>query len=168
MTQVSKLNFVRQQGYPKAVAASCGHQYQALMWQPRLVGVIVLAGLLSQAPGLFLVLSAVLVWNVLVPVLNPFDILYNALVARPQRRPLLAPARPPRRFAQAADATFNLGIGLALLLGLSLPAYVLEAFLVAMLSARIFARFCLGSYTWHLLTGEAAFANSTLPWSKEA
>ena len=162
----SKLNFVRQQGLPQAVAVSAEHQYSALMWQPRLIGVIVLAGLLSQAPGLFRALSAVLWWNVLLPVANPFDILYNALVAGPQKRPLLQPAHPPRRFAQAIAAAFSLGIGLALLLGLPLPAYVLEAFLVAALSALIFGRFCLGSYIWHRLTGEADFANRTLPWSK--
>ncbi len=30
--------------------------------------------------------------------------------------------------------------------------------------ALIFGKFCLGSYVFHLLRGEAAFANRTLPW----
>jgi hypothetical protein len=30
----------------------------------------------------------------------------------------------------------------------------------------VFGRFCLGAYLFHLLRGEVAFANSTLPWAK--
>lgn len=166
MDSDSKVNFVRQQGPPHAVAAPVEHQYPALMWQPRIIGVIVLVGLVLQAWPIFLILSAVLWWNVLVPARNPFDALYNALVAGPGKLPPLTPAQPPRRFAQSMAATFNLGVGLALLLALPLAAYVLEAFLVVALSALIFGRFCLGAYIWHLVTGEAGFANRTLPWSK--
>jgi hypothetical protein len=110
----------------------------------------------------------VLWWNVLLPGLNPFDALYNRLVAEPRNLPRLTPAPAPRRFAQAMAATFNLGIGLSLLLGQMTVAYVLEALLVIALTALIFGRFCLGSYVWHLVTGEARFANRTLPWVKAA
>ena len=166
MNDSAQLNFVRQQGFRDAAAASCGHRYPALMWQPRVIGVIVVVGLVLQAWPVFVLLSAVLWWNVLVPRLNPFDALYNGLVATPRDLPKLTPAPPPRRFSQAMAATFNLGIGLALLLGHATVAYVLEALLVVALTALIFGRFCLGSYLWHLSTGEAAFANRTLPWVK--
>jgi hypothetical protein len=134
------------------------------MWQPRVIGAIVVIGLVLQAWPVFLVLSAVLWWNALLPALNP-STLYNRLVARPEVD-AAHPAPPPRRFAQAMAATFTLGIGLALLLGHTTVAYVLEAFLVVALTALILGRFCLGSYIWHLVTGEARFANRTLPWVK--
>jgi hypothetical protein len=63
-------------------------------------------------------------------------------------------------------ASFMLGIGATLALGWSVTAYVLEALLVVALSALMFVRFCLGSYIFHLLTGQLRFANRTLPWAK--
>jgi len=166
MSDSATHNFVLQQGFRDAPRDSCGVRFSGLMWQPRVIGVIVAAGLLLQAWPIFLGLSAVLWWNVLLPALNPFDHLYNRLVAGPRGRPKLSPAPPPRRFSQAMAGSFNLGIGLALLLGHATVAYVLEAFLVVALVALIFGRFCLGSYIWHLATGEAQFANRTLPWVK--
>jgi hypothetical protein len=77
----ARLNFVRQQGFGEATGATCGIQYPALAFQPRAIGVLLLAGVILQSPTLFLVLSAVLIWNALVPVLNPFDWLYASLVA---------------------------------------------------------------------------------------
>jgi len=96
----AELNFVRQQGFRDAAPQSCGYQYPALMWQPRAIGTLVLIGLalqaFVQAGPYFLALSALLWWNVALPRLNPFDALYNALVAGP--RACLAWA-PPRRHA---------------------------------------------------------------------
>ena len=40
--------------------------------------------------------------------------------------------------------------------------------LVVAFSALLFGRFCLGAYVFHLLRGEAAFANSTLPWARRS
>jgi hypothetical protein len=168
MSETSRVNFVLQQGFREASPDSCGVRYPALMWQPRVIGVIVAVGLLLQSWPVFLVLSAVLWWNVLVPRLNPFDALYNRLIARPRNLPRLTPAPAPRRFSQAMAASFNLAIGLALMLGHTGAAYVLEVFLVVALTALVFGRFCLGSYIWHLVTGEARFANHTLPWVKSA
>ncbi len=110
----AKVNFVRQQGFPEASAETCSYQYPALMWQPRVIGILVLIGLYFQAWPYFLVLSAILWWNVALPALNPFDAVYNLLVTRPRQRPPLSPAHAPRRFAQAIAASFMLGIGLAL------------------------------------------------------
>jgi hypothetical protein len=166
MSEGAQANFVLQQGFPDDSPGSCAVRYPALMWQPRIIGAMVVIGLVLQAWPVFLVLSAVLWWNALLPALNPFDALYNRLVAEPRKSTRLTPAPPPRRFAQAMAATFTLGIGLALLLGHTTAAYVLEAFLVMALTALLVGRFCLGSYLWHLATGDARFANRTLPWVK--
>ena len=78
---VAQVNFVKQQGFEDASARTCDVQYPALMFQPRVIGVLVLAAVLLRAPTLFLALSAVLWWSALMPRLNPFDGLYNSLVA---------------------------------------------------------------------------------------
>jgi len=162
----AELNFVRQQGFRDASAESCGYQYPALMWQPRVIGGLVLVGLVFQAWPYFLALSAILWWNVALPHRNPFDSFYNRLVAKPKGLPRLGPAPGPRRFAQAMAGTFMLAIGLCLLSGLRILAWSLEAVLFLALAALIFGRFCLGSYVSHLLIGQADFANRTLPWTR--
>jgi hypothetical protein len=162
----AQLNFVRQQGFKDSSAATCDFEYPALMWQPRLMGALVLVGLILQAPMLFLALSAVLWWNVALPQLNPFDLLYNRLVADPRGRPRAAPAPGPRRFSQAMAGSFMLGIGLSLLMGWRMAALVLEAFLVIALGALLLGTFCLGSYLFLLITGQARLANATLPWAR--
>lgn len=161
------VNFVKQQGFKDASARSCGFQYPALMFQPRAIGVIVLAGVLLQSATLFLILSAVLWWNALVPGLNPFDLAYNVLVAARKGLPPLTAAPGPRRFAQGMAATFALLIGVSLLAGATTTAWVLEAIFLAALGALILGRFCLGSYLFHLLTGNGDFARRTLPWARE-
>ncbi len=160
------LNFIRQQGFHDASAGSCAYQFPALMLQPRIIGVLALLGVLLQSWALFLALSVVLWWNVVVPRLNPFDALYNLAVARPRGRPVLTPAPGPRRFAQGMAATFSLAIAGSLLVGYRGLAWSLEALLLAAVAALVFGRFCLGSYVFHLVTGQAGFANRTLPWSK--
>jgi hypothetical protein len=135
------------------------------------IGVLVAVALFFQIAGmpfitarLFLALSAVLWWNVLLPKLNLFDALYNVLVASPPERPRLTVAPAPRRFSQGMAASFLLGIGVSLLMGWTIAAYVLEGFLVTALVALTFGKFCLGSYIFHLVTGQTRFANHTLPW----
>jgi hypothetical protein len=59
------VNFIRQQGFKDASARTCDVQYPALMFQPRVIGVLVLAGVLLQASTLFLTLSVVLWWSAL-------------------------------------------------------------------------------------------------------
>jgi hypothetical protein len=162
----AEINFVKQQGLEDASPLTCDFQYPALMFQPRATGVLVLAGVFLQAAPLFLALSAVLWWNTLVPALNPFDSLYNALIATRKGLPRLPAARAPRRFAQGMAATFMLAIGASLLAGWASLAWALEALLLVALGALVFGRFCLGSFIFHLLTGNGAFARRTLPWSR--
>jgi hypothetical protein len=164
----AQVNFVKQQGFKDASARTCDFQYPALMFQPRVIGVLVLAGVLLQASTLFLTLSAVLWWSALMPRLNPFDRLYNRLVAARKGLPPLTAAPSPRRFAQGVAATFMVLIGVSLLASWDTLAWVLEAFLLVALSALIFGGYCLGSHVFHLLRGNRAFAKRTLPWSRGA
>ena len=161
-----ELNFVRQQGFKDASPAACAYQYPALMWQPRAIGVLVLIGLILQAGPYFLALSVLLWWNVVLPHLNPFDALYNRVVATPRGLPRLGPAPGPRRFAQAMAGTFMLAIGLSLLSGWHTLAWTIEAVLVVALGALIVGRFCLGSYLFLIFTRQARFANRTVPWAR--
>ncbi len=166
MARSTEVNFVRQQGFRDADASGCEFQYPALMFQPRLLGILVLIGLISQAWPLFLILSAVLWWNVAVPAWNPFDALYNHLIAAPAGRPRLTPAPGPRRFAQGMAGTFMLAVSIFLLLGWQIAAFVAEVLLVIAIGALVFGKFCLGSYIFHVLRGDAAFANHTVPWAR--
>ncbi len=160
----TKLNFVRQQGFPDASSEACSYLYPALMWQPRAIGILFLTGLAFQSAPFFLALGALLWWNVIVPAFNPFDALYN-LVVKPKSVPRLSPARAPRRFAQAEAGTVIAAIGLALFGEVNLLAYALEGVVLVSLAAVIFGRFCQGSYLYFLITGQSAVANRTLPWS---
>ncbi len=166
MRMTTKVNFVRQQGFRDITPEACNYQYPALMWQPRVIGILVLVGLILQAWLYFLALSALLWWNVILPTYNPFDALYNRFVAKPKGVPRLSPASAPRRFAQGLAGSFMLGIGLSLLSGLSFLSWTLEALLLVALGALIFGRFCLGSYLFLLFTGEFDFAKRTLPWAR--
>jgi len=63
-------------------------------------------------------------------------------------------------------ASFMLGIGVSLLRGWQAAAWTLEGLLILALAALILGKFCLGSYIFHLLRGDVAFANRTLPWAR--
>ena len=163
-----KQNFILQQGLCEPSAATCPAQYSALQFQPRVVALVVLAGVILQEPWVFLVLGAILWWHVLVPRMNPFDAIYTrTLATRPGGVPL-SPAPPPRRFSQGMAGTFMLGIGASLLLGWKTTALVLEGFLIVAVAALVLGGFCLGSFIFHLLSGRATFATRTLPWARGA
>jgi hypothetical protein len=166
MSEIAKRQFVRQQGFGDAPAASCAYQYSALMFQPRLLAGIVLLAVLLQSAPIFLVLAAILWWNVLAARHNPFDKLYNRAIAAPRNLPPLTPAPAPRRFAQGMAGTIMGGAGLAILAGWPRLAWILEGLVVVALGALVLGRFCLGSYLYHVLRGETSFANRTLPWSR--
>jgi hypothetical protein len=163
-----KRNFILQQGLAEPSAASCPAQYSALLFQPRIVGLVVLVGVVMQEPWVFLALGAVLLSVALVPRLNPFDALYNRTLAIRPGRIALMPAPPPRRFAQGLAGTFAVAIGTSLALGWKATALVLEGFLIVAVGALVLGGFCLGSFVFHLLRGRATFATRTLPWSRRA
>ena len=166
MSEVAKRQFVRQQGFDDDPAADCACQYSALMFQPRLLAVFVLLAILFQSTALFLVLAAILWWNVLVAPRNPFDAVYNRAIAATRKLPSLTPAPAPRRFAQGMAGTILGGAGLALLGGWPRLSWILQGVVAIALGALVLGRFCLGSYLYHLLRGKADFANRTLPWSR--
>ena len=157
-------NFMRQQGFPDEPAEACNMRFAGLYFQPRIVFPRVILGIVLQSPWVVLALSGVLWWNVLLPRLNPFERAYNRIIAGPRGRPPLGAAPDPRRFAQGMAAAFLLGAGLGLLAGLTVVAWVFEAFLVVAFSALLVGKFCMGAYVFHLLRGRVGFANSTLPW----
>ena len=164
-------NFMKQQGFAEEPPATCDMHFTGLYFQPRIVGSLVAVGVFLNATGtntwkLFLILSAVLWWNVIFPALNPFEQFYNRVLAAPRGKPILAPAPGPRRFAQGMAAAFMLVVAFALLQGWMVTAWIFEAFLVAAFAALLFGKFCLGAYVYHLLRGEFAFANATLPWAR--
>ena len=159
------INFMKQQGFPEEPPDACHMHFSALYFQPRIVFPLVLLATVLQSAPLFLVISAVLWWNVALPRLNPFEQAYNRFIARPRGGPFLTPAPGPRRFAQAMAAAFTLGAAVSIMEGWMVMAWVLEAFLAIAFSALLFGRFCLGAYVYHVGRGEVGFANSTLPWA---
>jgi hypothetical protein len=166
MSDSSRRQFIRQQGFGDPPAESCARQYSALMFQPRAVALLVLVAILLQSATMFLVLAIVLWWCAVVPRRNPFDALYNRAIAAPRNLPSLTSATAPRRFAQGLGGTFMAGAGLALLAGRPGLAWVLEGVVAVALVALVVGRFCLGSYLYHLLRGDVGFANRTLPWRR--
>jgi hypothetical protein len=161
----ANLNFVRQQGFKDTTIAACEYQYPALMWQPRVMAILVLLGILLESGWYFLALSAILWWSVLLPRLNPFDAIYDHLVLKRKGHAVIGPAPAPRRFSQGMAATFLLAIGLSMILGRPALAWAFQVILLFALALLIFGRFCLGSFIYLLLSGQRAFANKTLPWS---
>lgn len=160
----SELNFVLQQGFAAPERGACGIRYRALLFQPRVVAIVVVVGVVLQSPVVFGVLAAVLGWSALLPRWNPFDAGYNRTLAlRPTNLPL-TPAPAPRRFAQGLAAVTSLAITMSLASEWRAIAVALQAFLLLAVMALAFGRFCFGSFVYHLLAGRAAFAIRTLPW----
>jgi len=160
----SKRNFILQQGLDSPAQESCPVRFSALMFQPRLVGAFILLAVILQSPAIFLVLSGILWWNVIVPRRNLFDVVYNRTLANRPGAVRLEPAPPPRRFAQGMAGSFALTIGILLLLRLWTAALLLQILLLSALAALIFGRFCLGSFLYYLFRGRSDFAIGTLPW----
>ena len=163
----ARRNFILQQGLSEPEGAGCDVQYSALLFQPKLVATVTLFAVAFQSATVFLVLAAVLWWSALLPRWNPFDALYNALLARRTGR-WLGPAPAPRRFSQGMAGTFALAIGLSLQLGWRTAALTLEVLFAAAIVALVFGGFCLGSFIYHLLTGRGRFARETLPWARSS
>jgi len=164
MSSSAVRNFMKQQGFAEEPAAVCDMHFAGLYFQPGIVGPLVVVAILLHSPVLFLILSAVLWWNVAVPEWNPFELFYNSAVAKPRGWPQLTPAPPPRRFAQGMAAAFMLITAAALLEGWVVTGRIFEAFLVIAFSALLFGKFCLGAYIYLIFRGEIALANRTLPW----
>jgi len=167
-SEAVKRNFILQQGFPDPPLESCPPQYSALVFQPRVVGLLLLLGIILQEPGVFFALGGLLWWSAIFPRLNPFDALYNWLRSRRPGRVALSAAPGPRRFAQGMAGTFALAIAVLLLLGWRVTAIVLQCMFAAAVAALAFGGFCLGSFVFHLIRGRGGFAVRTLPWARGA
>ncbi len=162
----AKRNFILQQGFEDPGPALRARQYFALTIQPRVVLVLVVAGIVFQSTVVFAVLCALLWWSALIPKLNPFSAFYNRTVGRRPGAYRLGPSPAPRRGAETMAGAFALTTALLTLAGFNLAAYVFQAiFLTASLAVEL-AGFCFGTFAYHLRRGNVKFALETLPWAK--
>ena len=145
----SRARFIRMQG---VTAPDIDDElYSALMLQPRVVGAIVALGIVVQSPLVFLTLSAALLWSALVPSRNPFDVIYNRVIAQPRGLAPLGLAPAPRRFAMGMAGTVALTIGVALLVGAAITAWVFEGLFAVAVIQVVFADICGAANVYHLL-----------------
>jgi hypothetical protein len=165
MWSAAKHNFILQQGFENPAPVSCSLQYSALQFQPRVVLIWIIAGILFQKPSVFATLSAILWWSALLPKLNPFDALYNRTSGKRPNRFHLSPAPPPRRTAQAMAGCFSLACALLIYFGFTVLVYVVEGIFLAAVMALTVGGFCLGSFVYHLFRAHGRFARQTLPWA---
>jgi len=159
-------NFILQQGLPGPGPAGVSALASALLFQPSVVGVLAVIGAVTQRAEVFAWLAALLWWSALLPRWNPFELLYRATLGHRAGAPELPPAPAPRRFAQGMAGTFALAITLSLLAGQRGLGWILQGVFFAALAALLFGRLCLGSFIYHLLRGNRAFAVRTLPWRR--
>jgi len=165
MARSAVMNFMKQQGFAPEQPDRAALRFKGLLFQPTIVGSMMLVAILTQSPAIFLLFSAILWLNVVAPAANPFERFYNRFVARSRGRPLLTKAPGPRRFAQGMAATFMLAAGLSLLEGWRTASYAFQGLIAVAFAALLFGKFCLGAYVYHLLRGNVALANGTCPWS---
>ncbi|SRR6266545_128881 len=111
MARSAVVNFMKQQGFTPEPPDRAALRFRGLQFQPTIVGSMMLVGILTQSPAIFLLFSALLWLNVLLPAANPFENLYNRFVARPRGRPLLtkAPGLIAVAFAALLFGRFCLG-----------------------------------------------------------
>ncbi len=140
----------------RTLVAACELPNAGVRFQPRVVGPMVLFGVILREPTVFLALSALLWWCALLPRLNPFEALYNATLARRAGARRVESALAPRRFSQGMGATFSLAIALTMLLGWSVATIALEAMFLVATAAAAFAGYCVGCFAFHLLLGRTA------------
>jgi len=162
----SKRNFILQQGFPEPAAETRDRQYSAILFQPRLLGLVFVVASVAQSPATFVALGVILWWCMLLPRLNPFNGFYNRVVA-PWSGVTLTPSPAPRRFSQFLGGSFCFAIAASLVLGFHTTAVVLEAFLLAG-TATMLAGFCVGTLLFHVLRGRPDIARNTLPWATGA
>src|SRR5512135_2687122 len=118
-------NFMKQQGFVEEPDSVCDMHFSGLYFQPRIVGPLVVVAIFRQSAVFFFLLSAMLWWNVAFPKWNRFEMFYNRVIAAPRGKPRLAPAPPPRTFAQAMAAVFMILAGAALSAGWMMAAWIL-------------------------------------------
>ena len=160
-----KRNFILQLGFEDPAPAIVPLQYSALVFQPKVVLIGVVAGILFQSPAIFAALGALLWWSALFPKLNPFNAVYNRTIGSQPGAFRLGPSPSPRRGAETEAGAVALTSALLIHAGFSLTAYMIEAIFLAAALAVLIGSFCFGAFTYHLLRGRWRFALQTLPWA---
>ncbi len=158
--------FVMQLGFDPAREHSIPAFANALLFQPRLVGLWVLTGAVLNSASLFVALALVLWWNALLPRWNPITALHNRLTAHRPGVPLVPLAPAPRRAAEAEAGTLAASIAVCLLIRAPGAALGIEIFLLLAVAAVVFGRLCLGAIIYYLLNGRVDLVRQTLPWSR--
>src|SRR5213078_567119 len=79
MARSAVMNFMKQQGFTQEPPDRAALRFKGLQFQPTIVGSMMLVAILTQSPAIFLLVSALLWLNVLVPAANPFERVYNRL-----------------------------------------------------------------------------------------
>ena len=164
--KVAKRNFILQLGFEDPAPEVVPLQYSALVFQPKVVFLGVVAGILFQSSAIFAALGALLWWSALFPKLNPFNALYNRTIGSRPGAFRLGPSPAPRRGAETEAGAVALTSALLIHAGFSLAACVVEAIFLAAALAVVIGSFCFGAFTYHLLRGRWRFALQTLPWAR--
>src|SRR5256714_7724232 len=141
MARSAVMNFMKQQGFTQEPPDRAALRFKGLQFHPTIVGSMMLVAIVTQSAAIFLLGSALLWLNVLVPAANPFEQVYTRVVARRRGRPPLTPAPGPRRFAQGMAAVVMLAAGLALLQGWTAASYVFQALVAVAFAALLFGTF---------------------------
>ena len=162
----AKRNFILQLGFEDPAPALLPLQYSALVFQPKVVLVGVIAGILFQSSAIFAALGTLLWWSALFPKLNPFNAAYNRTNGSRPGAFRLGPSPAPRRGAETEAGATALTIALLIHAEFTLAAYVVGAILLAAALAVLIGSFCFGSFSYHLLRGRRRFALQTLPWAR--
>src|SRR6266516_3232711 len=76
MARSAVMNFMKQQGFTPEPLDRAALRFRGLQFQPTIVGFMILVGILTQSPAIFLLCSALLWLNVLLPAANSFDNVY--------------------------------------------------------------------------------------------
>jgi hypothetical protein len=145
--------FILSQGFAEPAPESCGLHFGALQFQPRVIGIVLVVGMILQtvaslaAVVLFVMLGVVLWWGALLPDANVFEWAYNR--TSPRYRLTRAPA--PRRFAQALAGAMAFAIAALLSMHWMLAAVVVELLLLAAVAGILFTKFCFGSWLYNKL-----------------
>ena len=162
----AKRNFILQLGFEEPAPGVLALQYSALVFQPKVVLIVVATGILFQSPAIFAALGALLWWSALFPKMNPFNALYNRTIGSRPGTFRLGPAPAPRRGAETEAGAMAMTIALLIHAGFGPAAYIVEAILLAAALAVLIGSFCFGSFTYHLFRGRRKFALETLPWTR--
>src|SRR2546430_14333272 len=104
MARSAVMNFMKQQGFTQEPPDRAALRFKGLQFQPMVVGSLMLVAIPTQPAAIFLLVSALLWLNVLVPAANPFEDFYHRVVGRRPGRPPPQPAAGARRFAPGMAA----------------------------------------------------------------